>query len=75
MKNPWTRKFFFYTAIVVIDLGDKTLTITRSLDFFSYHLIKRFHGIDRIIEMGTNEDLTRYNELMDRAKKHLEKIE
>lgn len=58
---PWKRKGIFYIATVVVEKieGDRllTLTITRKLDFIAYHLIKKFHGEKKLIEMGTSEKL------------------
>lgn len=57
MKNPWVREGLFYVATLQFcrpsgDKFHKVGTITRKLDFISYHLIKKIHGEQKLIDMA-----------------------
>ena len=59
VETSWKRKGFFYEAILKWSSPhpkDKTIllisTITRRLDFISYHLIKRIHGEEGLKQMA-----------------------
>jgi len=53
--NPWNRRGIFYIANVRVFRNHQYVgTITKRLDFITYHLIKYFNGEERLIQMGYN---------------------
>lgn len=53
VKSLWARKGIFYYSTLQIYKGPtKVGAVTKKLDFLSYHLIKRFHGIKGLNEMA-----------------------
>lgn len=50
--TPWKRKGFFYYAMLQAQKRGRLITITRKLDFISYHLIRLIHGDDKLIDMA-----------------------
>jgi hypothetical protein len=53
VKSLWTRHGLFYYATVQIFRGQRSVgNVTKKLDFLSYHLIKRFHGVKVLNHMA-----------------------
>jgi hypothetical protein len=50
-KSLWVRKGFFYYGKVTIHRGVYKWEVTKRLGFFSYHLIRRIHGLKGLNEM------------------------
>ena len=51
--NPWTRQGLFYTASLQARMTNGgVFTITRTLDFVTYHLIRWVHGEQELIAMA-----------------------
>lgn len=52
--NLWKRKGFFYYAKLNVYGGNGSLkgTVTKKLDFVSYHLIKLVHGQEKLNQMA-----------------------
>ncbi len=53
MKASWKRYGLIYVTTLRYELDEgNCMTIVRTLDFISYHLIKWKHGEDRLMEMA-----------------------
>ena len=48
--NPWVRNGLMYEVTMV--LVNRRGTVTKRLDFLSYHLIKWIHGEKKLIEIA-----------------------
>lgn len=60
-RNLWTRKGIFYYARVNIYNRARQYegTIVKRLDFISYHLIRKIHGMERLNKMAMTISLAR----------------
>lgn len=52
MKNPWKRKLYYYYAKTAFYSKSHKLEVTRCLGFFSYHMIKWYHGEQKLVDMA-----------------------
>ena len=52
VHNPWKRRGFSYVASETRKAGPYLYTATKRLGFFSYHLIRWYHGEAKLIEMA-----------------------
>lgn len=57
MLNPWSREGLFYVARLALNRIDdegryRKAYMTRKLDFISYHLIRWYHGEEKLIDMA-----------------------
>lgn len=51
--NPWKRQGMFYVASLQARMTNGgVFTITRSLDFLTYHLIRWCHGEAELVNMA-----------------------
>ena len=44
----WNREGLIYTTRFIIRVDDRKKKVTRKLDFIAYHLIKLFHGQEKL---------------------------
>jgi hypothetical protein len=50
--NPYKREGLFYVARLVVKMADgRSGTLTLSLDFVTYHLIRLIHGEQGLFDM------------------------
>lgn len=55
MNNPWKRIGFFYVSRMDLYKGNQKVGIViRQLSYFTYHLIRLWHGEKKMIEMTQN---------------------
>lgn len=51
--NPWKRQGLFYVVSLQARMANGgVLTVTRSLDFITYHLIRWYHGEAELVNMA-----------------------
>jgi len=52
MRGPWHRVGFYYYCTLIYAGTPYDRLVTKELDFIAYHMIRLFHGEDKLLEMA-----------------------